>query len=404
MVLGHNAGVRCLTIAAALALLACEPGPGTLLVELRTDLTPGLEIDTALTALDPGGAVAATPLDAGGTLRVAEVPDLAPGRYRLSVTVTKDGEAVATRTVVFRHDGPRVLTVVIPRSCAGVTCDERVETCIRGACGSVECVDGSEASCPAAECVASADCAPVASCADARCVGGTCVAETRPDACAAPATCSVTDGCVGAGPTDPPVLRLECAGGGVENAEGGLPVLCEGDRCPTFDAVGPLGAACRFDGGDVVRVPGLDLGTREFTFAAYVEPSAPLADGETRTLLRRPFADAGASTFRLWLAGRMDGTALGHGADSRNVTSSLTPLPAAWPHVAVVMRSGELSVWLNGVQPGSGTFGGQNADASAVLIGARDAMGLEAFDGWLADLRVYDRALEPDEIASLAAR
>lgn len=47
--------MRCLPIAVALALAACEPGPGTLIVELRTDLTPGMEIDTALTALDPGG-------------------------------------------------------------------------------------------------------------------------------------------------------------------------------------------------------------------------------------------------------------------------------------------------------------------------------------------------------------
>ena len=58
--------MRCLPIAVALALAACEPGPGTLIVELRTDLTPGMEIDTALTALDPGGAIGNAPMTTRG--------------------------------------------------------------------------------------------------------------------------------------------------------------------------------------------------------------------------------------------------------------------------------------------------------------------------------------------------
>ncbi|GAB5549183.1 MAG: hypothetical protein SangKO_089430 [Sandaracinaceae bacterium] len=398
--------MRCLPIAVALALAACEPGPGTLIVELRTDLTPGMEIDTALTALDPGGAIGNAPMTTRGEgpTRVAQVPDLAPGRYRLSVTVTRGGESIATRTMVFRHDGPRILTVVIPRSCAGVTCDETTETCIRGGCGSLECVEGTEASCPPPECAADADCAPVASCADARCVGGTCVAEARPDACEAAATCSAVEGCVGAAPPGP-VFELECAGGAApRNAAEGPTPICDGASCPSHEAVGPTGSACRFDGiDDVLRVPGLDLAfSGAFTLAGFVEPRT-LLDGESMTLLRRPFADAGQSTLRVWLEGRMGLHALGYGGDSGDVISSSTPLaPGGWTHFAMVFDGDGLTLYLDGASPNFATFAGQRTDASDILIGARDAAGMEAFEGWIADLRVYDRALGEAEIAALA--
>jgi hypothetical protein len=89
-------------------------------------------------------------------------------------------------------------------------------------------------------------------------------------------------------------------------------------------------------------------------------------------------------------------------ANGAPIVSSIAPA-GVWNHTAVTITPTALTVWANGqrlIQVSGGALG---SSANQMLIGApspavhaNDAY----FDGKLGDVRLYDRALTPSEVAS----
>jgi hypothetical protein len=202
-----------LTLGLGLCLFGCsdESGGVDLLVQVRTDLAPGLEF-TGVTveviddlaspeALFYREAVAVEGqdyLDAHpvGSFRVA------PGTYSLRVQLAdRDDRAVLGRAVVTDVSANTVVTVVMTRSCRGVTCeggpeDVAVKACLGGACVDPHCTEQTLDACGVAQCTSDADCAGGPPCATSACLSGACASVGHHDRCDALSWCDATRGCV----------------------------------------------------------------------------------------------------------------------------------------------------------------------------------------------------------------
>ncbi len=216
----NGAVTRALVFVAILALgPACAddvPVPDAnliLLVELKTDLVPGVEFAAVRTQLfDPGDRTeeltrrqvdVTLGRDLTSGLRVAELGDLAPGTYALRVMLVDlaDTEVMGRDVVVTVRETAGV-TVLMTRDCRGVACpgagDDPLEAaCLGGRCVDERCTPETPEYCPAPECGTSAECTDVISeCADRVCEDGTCFVSTDATMCIPPNNyCDPTDGC-----------------------------------------------------------------------------------------------------------------------------------------------------------------------------------------------------------------
>ena len=231
-------------------LCACDGGGGaaTLIVQVRTDLRPGLELAAVEVEVRPAGAMAQTlvfpvdgALDWGGGVRVAEVAALPLGETRLVVSAHDDrgAEVVARPALTNLGAGVHVLTVLLTRDCAGIECDDpAAPACLGGECVPETCTEESPELCPS-ECASDADCpaSPVA-CAVARCTSGTCFSAPDNMRCGAGELCHADRGC------ELPEARCmadaDCSGGRVcayVFREGVCREACEGDTCRSLGDV-----------------------------------------------------------------------------------------------------------------------------------------------------------------------
>lgn len=178
-------------------LSACSSPPGSLVVDVRTDLVPEVEFDVLEVVIDGEPAVltsADASLDFLTGARVAEFDDLSSGSHRLTIIAVARGEPVLERSVLVEVDGARAVTVLMTRDCAGVMCGAG-QSCVGGTCASESCTPETPAECPPPECSADPDCgAPTAMCASARCVEGTCF-DLDDGSCGPGSFCRVDDGC-----------------------------------------------------------------------------------------------------------------------------------------------------------------------------------------------------------------
>lgn len=197
-------------LALTLALAACDGAPTLMVVELHTNLLPGVDFERARLTLRQVGVPGAAELvrehafsaadrDETLALRLAELPDMPEGLYVVHVDlVSAAGGFVADRTQTSPFRGAQVIPVIISRDCAGVRCADGL-TCYGGGCVDPRCLPGADrgdAVCPDALCGADADCdAPVA-CARPRCLGGACFPEPDDDRCPSGQACHVERGCV----------------------------------------------------------------------------------------------------------------------------------------------------------------------------------------------------------------
>jgi hypothetical protein len=222
-----------------IALCACS-GDGTLVVQVRSDLVPGLEFASVDVVVMPaeGGAeerferAARDDRDWGQGVRVAET-SLPAGRYHAVVSaVDQTGAMVVERPLVVELGGGelRVATVLLTRDCRGVECplsgdDAARVACLAGRCVEPECSEETPELCGAPACGSAADCSgdPVA-CATRECTAsGACVERLDHAACGGEdLVCSPTAGCVPiatgpwSGPGPPGHVHLSAIGDGVE--------------------------------------------------------------------------------------------------------------------------------------------------------------------------------------------
>lgn len=184
-------------IALVAALAACDPSD-RLLVDVRSDLVPGVEVD-ALRVVVGAAGVEEREVGSGddllGGVRAADLS--VSGEVSFRVQALRSGRVLLDRPVVAAVRGLHAVTVLLSRDCRGVACpaldgDPSAIACLGGTCVDSACTED-EASCEP-ECAVDADCAASSACAIARCVASTCVAA--PGACGPAERCDLDFGCV----------------------------------------------------------------------------------------------------------------------------------------------------------------------------------------------------------------
>ena len=181
-------------VALAFALSACEPGI-TLIVLLRSDLAPGVEVAEAEVLVD--GSSLRVPLAVGddllGGFRLAELRGLTadPARIVEVRLRSADGAFVLSRTVVVEHRRNQSVVVSMSRSCREVVCSDGL-TCHGGQCVDPRC-DSDDPTCGESQCTTDSTCAPRATCATPRCIDGVCYYVDS--ACGPGEYCDLDEGC-----------------------------------------------------------------------------------------------------------------------------------------------------------------------------------------------------------------
>lgn len=282
------------------ALLACSSDDegASLVVDVKTDLVPGIEFVAVRTALGDSERAFDLPAFRGVSFtegqRAAEIDGLVPGELTAEVSLLDaDMISVLSRRVRVDVRGPTGVTVVLARACSGVSCpgpgdDPSLTECVGGVCSAPTCTVESQETCPAAECTTDAACDFAASCAVGRCTDGSCLAESVADACGDDAYCDPELGCT---PVEPPAPSCGPCGDGSEGVyeptadedlAGGL------RQFESFHV--PSGVTIRATGGQVlqifsrgpVRIDGvLDLAGGEARSSAGCTPT-PVGGGQGR--------------------------------------------------------------------------------------------------------------------------
>ncbi len=181
-----------------------------LVVQVRTDLAPGVSFDAVRVRLEREGSasldrvvLAVDGSDWGAGVRVLEEP-VAAGRHQLLVSaLDASGAVIVERPLAVRLEGGgvRVSTVLLTADCQGVVCpapagDPALAACVGGRCASDECTEEDGAACGASECAAAEDCPAVSACATRECTAsGTCFAAPIAGACAEGLVCDAALGC-----------------------------------------------------------------------------------------------------------------------------------------------------------------------------------------------------------------
>lgn len=184
---------------------------GVLVVDLHTDLIPGIEFTGVEVALfEDIAALGGSPVrrvdefalrDTGTRFQVASF-SLPDGPWTLrSRLLSPLGAVVLEQRTVVEVTGNTSATVVMTRSCAGISCPGAADAvsalaCLGGRCVDPRCTPESPSFCPAPECQSTTDCAAVAACAEQRCDFGVCLPVTIPFTCGSDLWCHPEDGCV----------------------------------------------------------------------------------------------------------------------------------------------------------------------------------------------------------------
>jgi alpha-L-fucosidase len=174
---------------------------------------------------------------------------------------------------------------------------------------------------------------------------------------------------------------------------------------------GRIGNGLRFNGRDsFISLGELEAFRGDFTIAAWVNP-APAGRG-VRCLVSKETTNVGANQCRFYLAA---GNRLGFMMSGFG-EAHLWPFEArdavvptdAWSHVAVTRRGANFVLYLNGKAVGTKASPGMiyHRNSADVKLGANfDTSGrpVQVFDGLLDDVRLYNRALAAEEVATLGA-
>lgn len=194
---------------AALTLPGCSSGGRVLVVDVKTDLQPGVEHDamrTTVTASSGEPVLQTTVADPGADflrgVRAARFEGLPRGALDIEVALLSQGSVVVSRPVrVDLRGGTTGVTAVLTRTCRDVACpqpggDPRLTACHGGRCVDPTCTEEAPDACGAPTCAGEGDCAPPSECTFGACVLGACLAPVDDDLCAPGTRCDPTVGCV----------------------------------------------------------------------------------------------------------------------------------------------------------------------------------------------------------------
>jgi T5SS/PEP-CTERM-associated repeat protein len=190
------------------------------------------------------------------------------------------------------------------------------------------------------------------------------------------------------------------------NAENGAADVTGNGHDGTFQgnaatiAAGPFGKAFTLDGaGDFITIGDeLDMGTSDFTLSAWVNGDPTMDQwgrifdkGYASAYSLHKRASSSAIGFEMFVSGNGFGT-----------TSPL--IDNAWHHVALVKSGTTVTIYADGAAEGSNTvFGGAQDNALPLLIGYNPGEGTQGYwKGLLDELKIFNRALTPSEVAALA--
>jgi formylglycine-generating enzyme required for sulfatase activity len=149
--------MRALLVAASLtvALAGCSPDEYELIVNVRTDLAPGVDFDQAIVELyDERGTFgerlrrvetrAVEGDDFTGGFRVAELQAIPGGFYVVRAALLLDGTLVVDALGPLELRENRAVTVDVTRACVGISCpqpeDPNATVCVAGTCARPECL------------------------------------------------------------------------------------------------------------------------------------------------------------------------------------------------------------------------------------------------------------------------
>lgn len=195
-----------------------------------------------------------------------------------------------------------------------------------------------------------------------------------------------------------------------------------GSAAPTPGS-GKVGHGLYFDGGDHARVadnPSLNHGAgAELSFDMWIKPSTTTG---LRTILdKRAFKQGLAVVgYSLFLYNGRLGFQMADGIGASNTCSGPSQATAgtstctnyvgsqnitanAWNFVAVVVKGGTLSMYVNGTAPDSfPARQGSMVNSADLQVGRRNPVfGNNHFIGWIDELEHFGRALSPSEIAAV---
>jgi hypothetical protein len=174
--------------------------------------------------------------------------------------------------------------------------------------------------------------------------------------------------------------------------------------CPEVMA-GQIDGAYRFtlDRIDVAGGGELDT-TTAFTVAAWIQFAALPGSGYACVLGKQ----RAGNVFNTWQLCYQASNArwyfLTQAAGTNVIGHTPGPSQGVWYHVAIVWDGAGKALWVDGASVATSTQTGIDFDGSPILLGADEDNGTTThyFDGFIDDVRIYNRALLEVEIARLA--
>jgi hypothetical protein len=160
---------------------------------------------------------------------------------------------------------------------------------------------------------------------------------------------------------------------------------------------GHFGAAVALNGtSNEVDPPALGTFYRTgFTYEAWVNKQS----GKTDTGVIGTWAAGQSGGAMIWIDHLSGHYRLTLGDSFGNyLDSGRAPIVGQWQHVAATYDGSVARIYINGVQEASTTFTGNVGNSNTWRIGAYGAPASGFFDGLIDNVRIYDRALSPDEI------
>ncbi len=202
----------------------------------------------------------------------------------------------------------------------------------------------------------------------------------------------------------------------------GRDARCDAAGCPMLVSdPGRESMVCLFEDlggstGQRLRVSYDDaFASDAFTVAVWANPSG----ARSGSVIGKPYASGRANSWQMFLIRNTDDQVTARfvsavcpapeddcGTEGGEMITGLdgTPIPTnAWSHFAIVWDGTTQFAYVNGVETES-EAGDIDFDTRDITIGADDNTGVVdlPFPGMVDDIRIYDRALEPSEIAALA--